>query len=121
MEVHSILGPGFLEAVYQHALVLELRNREIPFQAQVAIPVFYKLDKLDCGYRADLLCYGTILVELKAQRALTEIDDAQVINYLRATTLEKALLFNFGAPRLQFRRLILTAEYRIGRERRPED
>ena len=82
----------------------------------MAIPVFYKGEKLACGYRADFLCFGTLLVELKAQSALSEVDEAQVLNYLRATNIERALLINFGAPRLQVRRLILTSEYRRHRE-----
>lgn len=110
--VHNELGHGFLEAVYLHAMCCELRVANIPFQREVPIPVYYKGEKLACGYRADLLCYARILVELKAQAGLTEVDDAQVINYLRASDNEVALLLNFGTPRLQIRRLILTAEYR---------
>lgn len=115
VEVHMTLGPGFLETVYQEALCVELLHRSIPFCRQVPIPVYYKADKLNCGYRADLVCFDHILVELKAQRALSEVDDAQVINYLRATDLEKALLLNFGASRLEIKRLILTADYKIRR------
>ena len=85
-------------------------HRQIEFRREVAIPVYYKGLKLDCGYRADLLCFGSLLVEARAQRALSEVDEAQVINYLRATDLEKALLLNFGAERIQIKRLILTAD-----------
>jgi len=112
IEVHKELGPGFLEAVYLNALCLELMSRAIPFSREIAIPVFYKDTKLDCGYRADLLCFGSLLVELKAQTGLTEVDDAQVINYLRATNIERALLLNFGTPKLQIKRLILSARFR---------
>ena len=112
VEVHKVLGPGFLEAVYLHALCLELAGRSIPFRREVALPVYYKEVKLQCGYRVDLLCYEGVLVELKAQSGLTEVDEAQVINYLRATALERALLLNFGMPRIQAKRLILSAEFR---------
>jgi GxxExxY protein len=112
IEVHRTLGHGFLEAVYLNALCIELLQRGIPFTREMAIPVFYKEVKLACGYRADLLCYGSLLVELKAQAGLTEIDEAQVINYLRATTLDRALLLNFGTPRLQIKRLILTEDHK---------
>lgn len=112
IEVHRTLGHGFLEAVYLNALCHELLLREIPFRPEVAIPVFYKEMKLACGYRADLLCYGSFLVELKAQSALSEIDEAQAINYLRATEIDKALLLNFGTPKLQIKRLVLSAQYR---------
>lgn len=111
-EVHKTLGCGFLETVYLEALCAELRTRDIPFHREVAIPVYYKDEKLACGYRADLLCYGNVLVELKAQVYLTAIDEGQVINYLRATGLERALLLNFGAPRLQIKRLVLTEKFR---------
>jgi GxxExxY protein len=111
-EVHNVLGHGFLEAVYLNALCLELMMREIPFRREVPIPVYYKETKLACGYRADLLCYTGLLVELKAQSALSPFDEAQVLNYLRATGLERALLLNFGTPRVQVKRFVLTADHR---------
>ena len=111
-EVHNTLGYGFLEAVYLNALCLELMMRDIPFRREMAIPVFYKGERLACGYRCDLLCFGSLLVELKAQAGLTDIDQAQVINYLRATEHERALLLNFGTPRVQVKRIVLTGEYR---------
>lgn len=117
IEVHKELGHGFLEGVYLNALCLELIMREIPFSREVAIPVFYKEVKLSCGYRADLVCYGSLLVELKAQSGLTVFDEAQVINYLRATNIERALLLNFGTAKLQIKRLILTSEFRSGMNR----
>lgn len=113
MEVHSTLGHGFLEAVYLNALAIELGERQIPYQREVPIPVFYKGVKLACGYRVDFLCYGNLLVELKAQAGLTEIDEAQVINYLRATDCERALLINFGAERLQYRRLVFSNDRKL--------
>jgi GxxExxY protein len=118
IEVHSVIGHGFLEAVYLNALCCELKMRGVPHFREVAIPVFYKENKLACGYRTDLICFRDLLVGIKAQAGLTDIDVAQVINYLRATELERALLINFGTKRLQIRRLILTGEYR---HRMPDD
>src|SRR5258707_1347456 len=99
VEVHRILGHGFLEAVYLNALCNELMLREIPHRREVAIPVFYKEAKLPCGYRVDLLCLGSLLVELKAQAGLTEVDEAQVINYLRATEISRALSSTRSDPK----------------------
>ena len=113
-EVHNTLGHGFLEAVYREALCEELRLRGIPFLREQTVPVFYKGTRLACWYKADLICFGDLLVELKAMTALSEVDDAQVIHYLRGTGLERALLLNFGTPKVQIRRFILTAEYRAG-------
>ncbi|MEY2556427.1 MAG: hypothetical protein QOF93_1571 [Verrucomicrobiota bacterium] len=105
MEVHRELGFGFLEAVYQCALALEFQERGIPFQGEVALPVRYKGKLLTCGYRADFICYEGFLVETKAIAELTGADDAQ---QLKATGLQRGLLLNFGAPSLQFKRLVLT-------------
>lgn len=106
LEVHRILGPGFLEAVYHEALRKELGLRNIPFRMQCEIPVFYKGDKLSTTYRADFLCFDSVILELKAIRQLTVIEEAQVLNYLKASGLRVALLFNFGAPSLQQKRFV---------------
>jgi GxxExxY protein len=106
MEVHRQLGHGFLEAVYQEALAVELTAREIPFQREVILPVRYKGQLLQCGYRADFICFGEIVVELKAISQLTGTDEAQIINELKATHLNRALLINFGASSLEYRRLV---------------
>jgi GxxExxY protein len=109
MEVHRELGSGFLEAVYQCALAVEFHAREIPFRAEVPLPVRSKGKLLTCGYRADFICYEDFLVETKAIAELTRADDAQLINELKATGVERGLLLNFGAPSLQFKRLVRTA------------
>lgn len=106
MEVHRELGHGFLEAVYQEALAQEFTDRQIPFEREVSLPVAYKGRRLPCWYRADFVCCGEIIVELKALSELTGVDEAQVINQLKASGLHRALLLNFGAPSLQYKRFV---------------
>lgn len=92
MEVHNTLGHGFLEAVYHEALVFELIRLNIPFQRECALPVIYKGTQLACNYKADLVCYESVLVELKALTRLSGSEEAQVLNYLRASRVPKGLL-----------------------------
>jgi GxxExxY protein len=106
MEVHRQLGHGFLEAVYQEAMAIEMAGRKIPFQREVPLPVSYKGQQLQCGYRADFICYGNVVVELKAISQLTGADEAQVINEMKATGTQRALLINFGAPSLEYKRRV---------------
>jgi GxxExxY protein len=110
MEVHRVLGHGFLEPVFQEALEHEFMVRGIPYEREKELSVFYKGKKLNCGYRADFVCYGEVIVELKALTELTSTHDAQVINYLKATGLTRALLLNFGTKSLQQKRLVLTPD-----------
>jgi len=107
MEVHRELGHGFLEAVYQEALAVEMIVRKIPFQRERPLRIRYKDQILACPYKADFICYETILVELKAIERLGNPEKAQVINYLNATKLTRALLFNFGSTSLEYQRLVL--------------
>jgi len=107
LEVHRTLGSGFLEAVYQEALAKEFNLRNIPFRMQCEIPVFYKGERLSTTYRADFICFESIILELKAIRQMTVIEEAQVLNYLKASGLRVALLLNFGAPSLQQKRFVL--------------
>ena len=108
MEVHREPGMGFLEAVYQHALAAEFSARSIPFASEVELPVYYKGERLNCSYRADFVCYNDVIVELKALKAITGVEEAQVLNYLKATGLGRGLLLNFGCPRLEFKRHIFS-------------
>ncbi|MFY9989206.1 MAG: GxxExxY protein [Chthoniobacterales bacterium] len=106
LEVHKELGCGFLEPVYQEALELELTDRRIPFYPQAAMPVFYKGRELRSSYRADVLCYDSIIVELKALGKLGDVETAQVLNYLKAGRHQRGLVFNFGATSLQHQRFV---------------
>ena len=104
MEVHKQLGHGFLEAVYQEALAVEMELREIPFSREVMLPVHYKNRQLAVGYRADFLCFENVVVELKALRKLSTIEESQILNYLKATGFEIGILINFGSRSLEYKR-----------------
>jgi GxxExxY protein len=110
MTVHKELGCGFLEAVYQEALEREFQCLNIPYEREKKLPVYYRDKVLKTYYQADFVCYDSIIVELKALQQLSGIDEAQVINYLKASTLQKALLFNFGEQTLQYKRRVLNLQ-----------
>jgi GxxExxY protein len=105
MEVHKILGPGFLEAVYQSALARELTLRGIPFEAQRHLPVSYK-DVLIGEYMADFVIERKLILEIKAVSKLNASHQAQAMHYLAATGYRLALLLNFGGGSLDHRRVI---------------
>jgi GxxExxY protein len=105
MEVHSRLGPGFLESVYEQALAVEFGLKEIKFERQKPLPVFYR-DEIIKNFTCDFLVDGQIIVELKAVKEIAEIDRLQVINYLKASGVEIGLLLNFGSQSLEYNRLI---------------
>ena len=96
MAVHSELGPGFLEAVYQEALKVEFELRKIPAVDQVKLRGTYRGKLLDGYYVADFVCYESVIVELKALSEMTARDEAQLLNSLKATRFERGLLLNFG-------------------------
>jgi GxxExxY protein len=106
MAVHQELGAGFLEAVYQEALEKEFISRNIPYQREVALPIYYKGKLLTKSYVADFIGYGKIVIELKAVTALKDEHQAQILNYLKATNFSLGLLFNFGAKSLEQKRIV---------------
>ena len=103
MKVHSTLGPGFLESVYQNALGLELRRAGFKAEAEKPIAVHYE-GELVGAFTADLLVNDALIVELKAVQALGKIHEVQVVNYLAATKMDEGLLLNFGGQRLEFKK-----------------
>lgn len=103
MRVHSALGPGFLESVYQKALMHELSKAGLTAEAEVRLTVTY--DGVPVGlFDADLLVDKVLIVENKAIQALAPAHEVQLVNYLTATGLDEGLLLNFGAPRLEYRK-----------------
>ena|SRR5581483_2021565 len=105
-EVYKEKGCGFLEAVYQECLELELGDRGIAFVAKPSLALSYKGRPLRCGYQPDLICHDKIVVELKAASGLTDEHRAQVHNYLRATKMKLGLLVNFGHyPKVEYERI----------------
>ena len=111
IEVHRQLGPGYLEAVYHEALILELSERGIPFESEKMIPIFYKGRALKQYYKADFICFNKIIVEIKAIKELTGRELAQTQNYLKATRIQLGLLYNFGSfGRLERERFILNED-----------
>ena len=104
--VHKELGNGFLEAVYQEALEREFLKKNIPYKREAPLIIYYKNEPLDKFYTADFICYGKIIVELKALSAITSEHKAQVLNYLKASRLNLGLILNFGKQSLEFKRII---------------
>jgi GxxExxY protein len=106
MEVHRQLGHGFLEAIYQEAAVIEFQQKSSPFERETPLPIEYKGMILPTHYRADFICFSEIIVEFKALSRLSNIEEAQLLNYLKATGLKRGLLINFGTSSLQYQRLV---------------
>ena len=105
LEVHKELGNGFLEPVYQEALEEEFKIQKIPYEREKLLTVMYKGKKLSKEYFADFVCYGNIIVELKAVTSLVKGHKAQVINYMKATNSEIGILVNFGENSLKWERI----------------
>lgn len=110
-EVHSFLGNGFQEVIYQRALAWEMMQAGLEFAREIEQDIYYKdLDKPIGTRRADFVVEGKVLVELKALVTLEDVHLAQALNYLKAYRLEVGLLINFGSKSLTFKRLVLTAK-----------
>jgi GxxExxY protein len=106
--VSNAIGYGFLEGVYQECLALEFAAEGIPFQSMPKLPLIYRGQTLRQTYSPDFVCYGSVIVELKAARAIAPEHRAQVLNYLAASRLKVGLLVNFGSgPKVQIERFAL--------------
>ena len=101
MKVHSLLGPGFTEKVYQDALALEFMERGIPFKREVELHASYKGITLDSTYKPDFICYDKIIVELKAVKEIDDVHRSQAINYAKVAGFKLSLLLNFGQTSLE--------------------
>lgn len=108
-KVYNTLGYGFLEAVYEEALGIELGRRGIPFQTQKPLSIYYDGEKLKKNYFADVVCYDKIILELKIKHEIDGHDRTQIVNYLKATGCEVGLVINFGNPRyLEWKKYVFT-------------
>ena len=107
-KVYNGLGHGFLEAVYQEALEIEFQNQGIPYEREKELKIYYDDVELKQTYKADFVCFGKIIVELKAVSTLDDAHRSQVYNYLHATNYKLGLLLNFGCPdELEYERKVL--------------
>ena len=108
-EVYNRMGCGFLEAVYQECLEIELEHKGVPFVAQRELKLTYRERELRQRYVPDFVCYDRIILEIKALSQLTDEHNSQLLNYLHATDMELGLLVNFGHyPKLEYKRVVLT-------------
>ena len=106
MKVHSELRGGFLEAVYKDALEIELRKARIPYEREKHLNVYYCGEKLQSHYVADFICYGSVIIEVKAISQLTKQDEAQLLNYLKITGCKRGLILNFNNQSLEHKRMV---------------
>ena len=114
IEVHNNLGPGLLETVYEAALCQELAASDLTFRNQVAIPVVYKGQRLDGGFRADVVVQEELLIEIKSVETLLPLHEAQVLTYLRVGGFSRGLLINFNTRLLKdgIRRFVMRRKLR---------
>ncbi len=106
MEVHKKLGCGFLESVYSEALELEFKKADIPYEREEKLPVFYEEKPLNKYFRADFVCYNSIIIELKSSKYFVDADRQQTLNNVKATGFKLGLLINFGTPSLAYKRIV---------------
>src|SRR5688500_9689626 len=108
MDVYYTMGTGFLEPVYHSAMIIELGRRRIPFESEKELYLYYKDVRLEKTYKPDLVCYGQIIVELKVVPRISNIEIAQLINYLKITRKRLGILANFGTERtLEWQRYVI--------------
>jgi len=100
-EIHSSLGPGLLESVYEEILCYELTERGIPFERQKAMAVIWKSIKMDIGFRADVIVDQKVVVEIKSVEIIAKVHPKITLTYIRLTNIKLGLLINFGAPVLK--------------------
>lgn len=113
-EVYKEKGCGFLEAVYEECLAIEFEHRHIPYLGQQELSLFYRDRKLNSSYKPDFVCFDKIIVEIKAVQSLADEHRAQVMNYLKATGYDLALLVNFGHyPRVEYERIVASETLRL--------
>lgn len=113
-EVYKDKGCGFLEAVYEECLAIEFEHRNIPYLGQQELSLFYRERKLSSLYKPDFVCFDKIIVEIKATQSLADEHRAQVMNYLKATGFDLALLVNFGHyPKVQYERIVASETLRL--------
>jgi GxxExxY protein len=106
MEVHKKLGAGFLESVYAEALGLEFKKFNIPYEREKKLTIFYDNKPLSKYFKADFVCYESIIIELKSLKCLNEADQRQTKNNVKATQFKLGLLINFGTPSLSYERIV---------------
>jgi len=106
MEVHKKLGSGFLESVYSEALEIEFKKANIPYEREKKLPVFYENQPLKKYFRADFVCYNSIILELKATKFSVDADKQQTLNNIKATKFKLGILINFGTPSLTYKRIV---------------
>ena len=106
MEVHKKLGSGFLESVYTEALAMEFTKADIPYAKEKKLPVYYEDKPMNKYFRADFVCFDSIIIEIKATKYLIDADHRQTMNNVKATKFRLGLLINFGTPSLTYKRIV---------------
>lgn len=106
MEVHKKLGSGFLESVYAEALELEFKKVNIPYEREKKLPVFYDDQPLKKYFKADYVCFDSIILELKSTKYLIDADRQQTLNNVKTTKFKLGLLINFGTTSLTYKRIV---------------